>query len=199
MTRGGRHTDTDGSDGLASSRRSLLRILGGTGVGLGVGVGAFAGVASAHEVDTIAFCGCTQVTVYGKFLTGNPPEEEDISYQAVLYCDGDVVRRDLTGDSERQNYDLDDDESLDSEDCQIIAIEGTNWDGSGTVEFTICNTHCPANCASKGLEETDLDCDDPSDLTSPTYGSITIQCGGCGRDEPGNPGRRGPPEDPGRS
>lgn len=158
------------TESLTINRRKVLAATGSAAVG----VAAFSGTASAHEVSTVAFCGCTQVTVYGEELG-------DTSYQAVLYCDGDIVRRDLTGTETRQNYDMDADETIGrGDDCQIIALEGTT---SPHGDFTICNEHCPANCARKGLEDADLECSVPD--------SINVQCSGCGRDEPGHPGRGG--------
>lgn len=185
------------------SRRSVLAASGSAAVGLTV----FTGAAAAHEVGTIAFCGCSQVTVYGAFLLGRQGDEPEL-YSAVLYCDGEIVRRPLTGTQTRQNYDIDEDTSFEGEDCQIIALEGQTYDGGENQmrEFTICNEHCPANCANKGLNDQQaLDnasppvdsCDNPDDIFSGgSQGgiqrqTITIQCSGCGREEPGNPGRRG--------
>lgn len=194
----GNESRTDGS-GTDLSRRNVLKKAGGTGVGLAVGVGAFAGSASAHEVSTIAFCGCSQVTVYGQLLLGSDAAADatgEGGYEAVLYCDGELVRRPLSGTQTRQNYDLDADPEID-DDCQIIAVEGTTYphsDEHGT--FRICNEHCPWNCAARGLHEQSSDwCDDPADIESgggqggvPLEEPIVIQCGGCGRPEPGHPG-----------
>lgn len=169
-----------------------------------VGLTAFTGTAAAHEVSTVAFCGCTQVTVYGALLLGRDGTESGL-YSAVLYCDGDVVRRELTGTQTRQNYDMDADDSIGSDDdCQIIALEGQTYDAeeNETIRFTICNTHCPSNCAAKGLaDQAALDaadvgsCDDPDSILSGGSSDgierqpITVQCSGCGRDEPGSPGK----------
>lgn len=178
------------TESLTINRREVLAATGSAAVG----VAAFSGTASAHEVSTVAFCGCTQVTVYGIELGADSSD-----YVAILYCDGDIVERDLTGTDRRVNYDMDADESIGpNDDCQIVAVKGTTYPHG---DFIICNEHCPANCAAKGLAEADLDCDDPDDVTSggsrdglPEQ-TITVQCSGCGRDEPGHPGR---PEDPGR-
>lgn len=190
---------TESPESTTISRRRVLAASGSAAVGLTV----FTGSAAAHEVSTIAFCGCTQVTVYGAFLLGRDRDEPGL-YEAVLYCDGEIIRRTLTGSQTRQNYDMDADGSLRGEDCQIIALEGQTFDaGTGdTIEFTICNDHCRANCASKGLDDQEaLDaadvgpCDDPDDILSGgsqdgiERQTITIQCSGCGREEPGHPGR----------
>lgn len=167
--------DTGGTANRAGALSAITRrrVLATSGTAA-AGLTAFTGTASAHVVDTVAFCGCTQVTVYGEELG-------DTSYQAVLYCDGDIVRRDLTGTETRQNYDMDADETIGpGDDCQIIALEGTT---SPHGSFTICNNHCPANCARKGLDDADLECSVPD--------GITVQCSGCGRDEPGHPGGGG--------
>lgn len=181
------------------TRRTVLTA-SGTAV---VGLTAFTGSAAAHEVSTIAFCGCTQVSVYGEWLLGREGDETGL-YHAVLYCDGEIVRRKLTGSQTRQNYDMDADDTIGSnDDCQIIALEGETYDvKNGTRTFTICNDHCPSNCATKGLNDQQaLDaanvdsCDEPDSIWS--GGSfdgvdrqvITIQCSGCGRDDPGHPGQ----------
>jgi hypothetical protein len=198
MTRTDETTETQESSPI--SRRSVLAASGSAAVGLTV----FTGSAAAHEVSTIAFCGCTQVTVYGAFLLGRD-DDENVSYQAVMYCDGEIIRRTLTGSQTRLNYDMDADESLEGQDCQIIALEGQTFDAEeGTTTFTICNEHCPANCASKGLDDQQaLDnanppietCDDPDSISSGGSDggierqTITIHCSGCGREEPGHPGR----------
>lgn len=168
------------------------------------GLTLFSGSAAAHEVSTITFCGCTQVTVYGGFLLGRGGDESGL-YKAVLYCDGEIIRRTLTGTQTRQNYDMDADDSIGpSDDCQIIALEGQTYDTktNESITFTICNTHCPSNCATKGLnDQAALDaagvdtCDDPSSIVSGGSSdggiprqTLTIQCSGCGRDGPDHPG-----------
>lgn len=173
------NTDEAGEGALSEiSRRRVLA----TTSGAVVGTAAIAGTTSAHEVDTIAFCGCSQVTVYGIELLS-----EGTDYEAVVYCDGSTQRRPLTGTETRQNYDVHADEEVDG-DCQIIAVTGTTYP-EGT--FTICNEHCPSNCAARGLEDAGLECDDPDEIETNEFDSVTVQCSGCGRDEPGNPGQGG--------
>lgn len=181
------------------TRRTVLTASGTAAVGLT----AFTGSAAAHEVSTIAFCGCTQVSVYGAWLLGRDGTESGL-YSAVLYCDGEIDRRELTGSQTKQNYDMDADDTIGpNDDCQIIALEGQTYDvKGGTSSFTICNNHCPSNCATKGLNDQQaLDaanvdpCDDPESIwsggTSDGIGrqAITIQCSGCGREEAGHPGQ----------
>lgn len=182
------------------TRRTVLAASSTAAAGLTV----FTGSAAAHEVSTVAFCGCTQVTVYGAWLLGRDGTEDGL-YSAVLYCDGEIVRRELTGSQTRQNYDMDADDSIASaDDCQIIALEGQTYDAATneTIPFTICNDHCPSNCATKGLDDQRaLDaagvesCDDPDSISSGGSSdgidrqTLTIQCSGCGRDDPGQPGQ----------
>lgn len=183
----------------AITRRKVLAASGSAAVGLPL----FTSMAAAHEVSTIVFCACTQVTVYGEFLLGRDGDEPGL-YEAVLYCDGETIRRELTGPQTRQNYDMGADDTLGpDDDCRIIALEGATFARSqGTRTFTVCNEHCPTNCAAKGLADRDwLDaagvgpCNDPSDVDSGGSKNgiplqvISIQCSGCGRDEPGQPAR----------
>lgn len=134
---------TEHGDGL--SRRTVLRRVGLTGVGLAIGAGAVPGVVSAHRVETIAFCGCSQVVVYGEDL-------DDGQYTAVLYCgdppDGDTECAPLTGTDGRVNHEVDDGE------CKIIGVIGTTnpqGDEPGQT-FSVCNQYGPQRCAEKALE-----------------------------------------------
>lgn len=176
--RSGRRSDDGGSRSggersISSdlSRRNVLRVVGGAGVGMGVGVGAFTGVASAHEVSKVVFCECVEVTVYGQLLLGDDEPSDatgDAGYRAVLYCDGDLVRRSLKGTQTRQHYSLLDDPEYDHSECELIAVEGTTWhpDHRG-MEFRLCNEHCRWDCAADGLAAQGSDwCDDPSDIPS---------------------------------
>lgn len=159
----------DGTDrGIGLSRRSMMRVVGGTSVGLGLGIGAFAGTVSANEVVSVIFCDCTRVTVTGALLLGNnnPPDATgDGGYDAVLYCDGTIVRRNLTGTQTEQSYDTTTDPTVGS-DCQIIAVEGETYArGSGHTSFRFCNP-C-SDCADAGLVAQPSDwCDDPADIPS---------------------------------
>lgn len=182
----------DGTDrGIGLSRRSMMRVVGGTSIGLGLGVGAFAGTVSATEVAGVTFCDCTRVTVRGGMLLGFDVEGSgDAGFDAVLYCGGDIVRRDLSGTESEQSYDVTTDPTVDS-DCQIIAVEGATYSSTdGHTPFRFCNT-C-ADCASAGLSAQPSDwCDDPADI--PTgggaggvdLGTIQIVCEtGC--EDPGD-------------
>lgn len=177
-------TDTGGvqNDGVSADvdRRRVLKAAGASMTA----VAAFSGTASAHDVETVAFCGCSQVTVYGVLLCDGAPDPCDGGYEAVVYCDGEVLRRPLFGTNDRQNYDVHEDEAV-GDDCQLIAVEGTTWTGDQTQEFTICNEHCPARCAERGLADTGLSCDDPDSVGSKRFGTLSVQCSGCGREEPG--------------
>ncbi|GAA0516921.1 right-handed parallel beta-helix repeat-containing protein [Halorubrum aquaticum] len=145
--------------------------MGGTGVGLGAGVGAFAGVASAHEVARIGFRGCTEVTVYGALLLGSG-EPSDArgggSYEAVLYRDGELVRRPLDGTQRRQHYSLRTDSEYDSEEWRVIAVEGDTWHPAHQgMTFRICNEHCGSDCAAEGIADRSDDwCDALSEIPS---------------------------------
>lgn len=188
------HSDT----GPAPTPITRRRLLAASGTSV-LGLAAFTGSATAHEVSTIAFCGCSQVTVWGAWLNGREGDETG-QYVAVLYCEGTIHRRPLSGTQTRQRYSVEDD----GDDCQIIALEGRTYDGETgeVIGFTICNEHCPANCAAKGLaDEATLEehavgpCDDPSDIGSGgsrdgiSHQTVTVQCNGCGRSSPSTPGR----------
>lgn len=158
----------EGTDrGIGLTRRSMMRVVGGTSVGLGLGIGAFAGTVSATEVARIVFCDCTRVTVTGGMLLGyNEVGQGDAGFDAVLYCGGDIVRRDLSGTESEQSYDVTTDPTVDS-DCQIIAVEGKTYASSvgGHTQFRFCNP-C-SDCASEGLDAQPSDwCDDPADIPS---------------------------------
>jgi hypothetical protein len=138
--------------GSGLSRRSVLRRAGAAGVGLAVGAAAVPGTASANTVETIAFCGCSQVVVYGEDL-------DDAQYTAVLYCgdppDGDIECASLTGTAERVNYEIED------QDCKIIGVVGkTNPpDDDATVgrPLSVCNQYGPQQCSRKALDAVEPD------------------------------------------
>lgn len=138
--------------GSGLSRRSVLRRAGAAGVGLAVGAAAVPGTASANTVETIAFCGCSQVVVYGEDL-------DDAQYTAVLYCgdppDGDIECASLTGTAERVNYEIED------QDCKIIGVVGrTNPqgpDGEPEQSVSVCNQYGPQQCSVKALADVEPD------------------------------------------
>lgn len=130
------------------SRRTVLRRAGGLGA-LAAGAAVLSGPASANKVTTVAFCGCSQVVVYGETFV------PDGTYKAVLYCGdppgGDVSCVELapTDGDTRRSYEVGD------QDCKIIGLIGTTFrDGNFTPDevFTVCNTYGPQQCAQRVLE-----------------------------------------------
>lgn len=166
-------------DRTAEANRDVTRrkVLVATGAAT-AGIGTFAGTASAWDVTDIAFCGCSQVVVYGDGL-------RDRDYHAILYCgepgSGSLSCAELTGSNSMVNYEIED------EDCKIIGVTGSTSDGG---EFLVCNTVGPQNCADKALkdargetftcdgEEIEFECDEPSEF------GISVRSGGCGPNAP---------------
>ena len=214
------------SDATGLSRRTVLRRAGGLGA-LAAGSAVLPGTASANEVSTVAFCGCSQVVVYGEGF------DTDGTYIAVLYCgdlpDGELKCAELTGGDTRRNYEIED------EDCKIVGLIGTTFrkeSGPSRDEiFTICNDQGPQRCAERVLEELQNDQDvvettctistkcaekkkncDPGEVlktfsnveldckSNPAESNITVRSGGCGPEDSGPPGGDpGPPNRDGDS
>jgi hypothetical protein len=179
----------EGSDDRSETENRVditrRKVLVATGAAT-AGVGAFAGTASAWDVTEIAFCGCSQVVVYGDGL-------HDRDYHAILYCgepgSGSLSCAKMTGSDTVVNYEIED------TDCKVIGATGSTSNGGG---FLVCNEYGPQNCADKALmdargetftcdgEEVEFECDDPDEF------GIAVRSGGCGPNAPGggNNGRR---------